>query len=281
MDENSITILKSKEESIKTSFKKMKEKLKLIEKSDDNDKKILINYLKQELKNIISNYNLMKKEVNDLKLEENLITWKNIISQIGKKIKDIEIKINNLQPQNIELISNPNSNSNDYLNPDKKVDLNKLNIEQVQQRGDVIIKEDDKIIDNMIKTVNKDNDEMKEINKGLGGQLEQMGNVNTDLKEMNYSLERAKKQITNMFKVYSSDKIITCLIVFILIIIITIIIVSACGKDKNKNFNVPHDIFFSNNNNNETIRTSNLGKYLNNNKIIINNLFILLLSIFV
>ena len=74
---------------------------------------------------------------------------------------------------------------------------------------------------------------------------------------MDYSLKRAGKQITSMFKMYSSDKCITCMIVVILIIIVTIIIVSACGGDNKNNFNVPHDIFNTNNN-----KTSNFGYYL-------------------
>ena len=215
MDDNSISVLIAQEKSIKASFKKIKEKLKLIEKSDNNDKISIIKYLKQELENIKSNYNLMDIEIKGLNSLENVSKWKSTLLELNTKIKDIEIKIKNLEPQKIELISNSNSNSNDYLNPDKKVDLNKLNTEQVMQRGDAIIKEDDKIIDGMIKTINKDNDNMKEVNIDLNNQLEKLDNVNTDLKEIDYSLERAKKQITNMFKVYSSDKIITCLIIMI------------------------------------------------------------------
>jgi len=67
------------------------------------------------------------------------------------------------------------------------------------------------------------------------------------LKEINYSLERAKNKITDMFKIYSKDKCIICLIVLILIIIVTIIIITACGGDNKNSFNVPHDIFLSNN----------------------------------
>ncbi len=122
-------------------------------------------------------------------------------------------------------------------------------------RGDAIVKEDDKIISGMVKTVHGDVQTMKEANANLNVQIEKLDNVDSDLKEMEYSVDRARKKITSMFKLYASDKCITCLIVVILIIIVTIIIVSACGGDNKNNFNVPHDIF--NTNNNITTNSSN------------------------
>ena len=74
-----------------------------------------------------------------------------------------------------------------------------------------------------------------------------------------------------MFKMYSSDKCITCLIVVILIIIVTIIIVSACGGDNKNNFNVPHDIFSSNN------KTVNSAHYFSNSINIITLILLYLL----
>ena len=78
-----------------------------------------------------------------------------------------------------------------------------------------------------------------------------------------------------MFKIYSSDKCITGLIVVILIIIVVIIIVSACGGDDEKNFNVPHDIFGTNNNS-----TQNSGEFIINNKFRIINFIGLIMTIF-
>ena len=154
----------------------------------------------------------------------------------------------------------------DHMDVDAKVDLNKLNAQQVIDRGDKILDVDDQAIDNMAKIVNKDVDQMKNVNVELNAQQEKLENVDADLKEMDYSLKRAGKQITNMFKMYSHDKCITGMIIVILVIIVVIIIVAACGGDDEKNFNVPHDIFSSNNKNS----TTNSGGFLYGNNIGIN-----------
>ena len=99
----------------------------------------------------------------------------------------------------------------------------------------------------MGRIVNMDKDTMIGVNTALEGQVEILDNVDEDLTEIDFSLNRARKKITGMFKMYSKDKCIIWLIVAILIIIVTIIITSACGGDSKNNFNVPHDIFFSNN----------------------------------
>ena len=60
----------------------------------------------------------------------------------------------------------------------------------------------------------------------------------------------------------------------ILVIIVTIIIVSACGGDNKNNFNVPHDIFSTNN---KTTNSGNSLFYSFNSLTIIALLFLLLL----
>ena len=133
-------------------------------------------------------------------------------------------------------------------------------------RGDILIKEDDKAINNMTENLNNGIGIMKKVNVKLHEQEEQLDNVNNDLKEMNYSLERARSQITSMFKMYSRDKCITGLIIVILIIIVVIVIVAACGGDNEKNFNVPHDIF------NKNTTSSSAGELIYSKKFGINNL---------
>jgi hypothetical protein len=153
----------------------------------------------------------------------------------------------------------------DYKDPDAKVNLDKLNAEQAMQRGDEILNADDNALNNMNKVVHNDVDIMKSANKELNRQKDQLDVADTELKEMEFSIDRARKKITNMFKLYASDKCITCLIVVILLIIITIIIVSACGGDNKNNFNVPHDIFGSNDNGKNTSSsnsTTNDNQYL-------------------
>jgi len=69
---------------------------------------------------------------------------------------------------------------------------------------------------------------------------------------MDYSLDRANKTLKTMAKRYATDKLILFLIVVICLAIIAIIIVAAVGGDKDKKFNVPHDIFSSNKKTNST-----------------------------
>ena len=207
----------------------------------------------------------MKSELDNLNSEENKNNWTETVSKIKPKMKSYEKKIKKFEE---DLAQIPNQGQvEDHMDVDAKVDLNKLNAQQVIDRGDKILDVDDQAIDNMAKIVNKDVDQMKNVNVELNAQQEKLENVDADLKEMDYSLKRAGKQITNMFKMYSHDKCITGMIIVILVIIVVIIIVAACGGDDEKNFNVPHDIFSSNNKNS----TTNSGGLIYSNNFGINH----------
>ena len=210
----------------------------------------------------------MKEEFLYLKSDKNKSEWKDIILQLKDKKINYQNKIQDFESKNIGLISDNNSENNAHLNLEAKVDYNKLNVQQHFERGDEAVKQMDNAIDNMLHHTNQGSSDMKVINANLQGQKEQLDNIETDLKEIDISLDRAKKQITDMFKMLSQDKIITCLIIPIVIIIIAIIIVSACGGDKNKNFNVPHDIFIKSNNGTLT----NQGNFFDNKSVIIKHL---------
>ena len=240
MDKNNLSLLEDYKVSIDNSFKKLDKALKSADKSQ-------VSSLKNELANVKANVNLMKQYARDLQSQENINKWEDIISKIKTKVKEYDKKIDKIK--NAKDKSTSQMPVDEHLNPDAKVDLNKLNAQQVIDRGEAILDADDNAIDNMAKIVNKDVDQMKNVNVELNAQIEKLDNVDNDLKEMDYSLKRAGKQITNMFKLYAKDKCILGLIIVIVIIIVVIIIVSACGGDNEKNFNVPHDIFGTNNNN--------------------------------
>ena len=261
MDKNLLSILEDYKESIDNSFKKIDKTIKSSSKSDKEGKRAAISSMKQELSNAKSNFSLMKAEAKGLNSQENINTWGEIISNLKPKIKSYDKKIKEFENTNVQS-QNPEGPI-DHLNVDKKVDLNQLNAEQVIQRGDKILDVDDNAINNMAQIVNKDVDQMKNANAELNAQQENLENIDSDLKEIDYSLKRAGKQISNMFRLYSKDKCIMGLIIVILIIIVVIIIVAAVGGDKEKNFNVPHDIFGSNNKNS----TSNSGNFISGNNI--------------
>ena len=259
MDKNTIAVLQDYKSSIEESFKKIDKKLSNYSKGEKSQKKSTISSLKQELANIKANMGMMKAELPNLQDQGNSNIWEENVSKLKSKVKSYTEKIKSLDSG-----SNEQENNNvDYMDPDAHVNYDELNVQQVMDRGDKILDEDDNAIKNMAKVVNEDVDHMKNVNIELNRQQEKLENVDSDLKEMDYSLKRAGKQITSMFKMYSSDKCITCMIVVILVIIVVIIIVSACGGDNKNNFNVPHDIFNTNNNN-----TSNSAHYLTNTNIL-------------
>ena len=259
MDTDSISYLEGLKKALDNSFQNLEKGIKSFKTSDKNKE---LKALRQELQIIENKCNLLEDEIGRLKIQENSIKWKKILSEMKKKKKTYENKINKLEKNNIELIDDSNRENN-VVDINAKIDYNKLTSQQAMQRGDNILKEDGKIINNIEKTLNQGIDNLKQINIDLYSQNEKLDNVEIDVKEIGLSLDKAKKQITNMIIMYSKDKIITCLILFILIIIITIIIVSACGGDKKNNFNAPHDIFFTSRNS-----TSNKGEFLYNQKIL-------------
>ena len=238
MDKKNLSILEDYKSSIDNSFKKLDKALKSADRSQ-------VSSLKNELANVKANVNLMKQYVRDLQSQENINKREDIISKIKSKIKEYDKKIDKIKNSKQSSSQIP---VDEHLNPDAKVDLNKLNVQQVMNRGDAILNADENAIDNMAKIVNNDNDRMKDVNGELNAQQEKLDIVDNDIKEINFSLDRAKKQIINMFKLQAKDKCIVGMIFIIVIIIVVIIIVSACGGDNKKNFNVPHDIFGTSNN---------------------------------
>ena len=265
MDKNSISLLKDKLDNIENTFVTIEKDFSSLKKAKKGEKTTLIKELSQHLSNIKNDISIMKLELSQLKEKRNKNEWDKSISDLTKKYKNYKNKFDQLQQSNIE------SDLIDYMNPDAKVNLDELNMEQVMKRGDEINNDNEKRIKNMGKVVQGDLDKMKEVNVELNAQHEKLGNVEDDLKEMDFSLDRARKKITSMFKIYSQDKCIMCMIIFILIIIVTIIIVSACGGDSKNKFNVPHDIFVSKN------KTTNSSKYLLHYSGIINYILFLLL----
>ena len=269
MDTDIIPILKDIQSSIEKSFEKIQNKIKSYDNMIKNDKKTAKYFIQKELKLIKNNISQIEQEINNLKEEENKNEWEEIVNKLDSKNKEYKEKFNNLDSNNNV---NEEEKDGDYLDPDAEVDLDKMNAEQAMKRGDKILDVDDKALDNMGQIVNKDVDDMKGVNIKLNEQIEKFDKVDSDLKEMDFSIGRARKKLTNMFKLYASDKCITCMIISIVIIIVVIIIVSVCGGDNKNNFNVPHDIFGTNKNS-----TSNYGNNLNKSFHFMNIIIILAL----
>jgi uncharacterized membrane protein (DUF106 family) len=239
MDKETILLLEDYQKSIENSFKEIDESIISLIKNE-KDKKSAKSCLIQELKKIENNIGLMKSEIQNLEDQEKKDLWNKKKSELKSKFETYskmeDLTNINVKPEKV-----------DHLDPNAKVNHEELTSQQEIERGDLIIEVDGTIIGRIKRIVNEDLTTMEKTKKELERQGNTLDDADKDLKEINYSLERARNKITDMFKMYSKDKCIICLIVVILIIIITIIIVSAFGGDNKNNFNVPHDVFFSNN----------------------------------
>ena len=170
MDKNIISILEDDKELLDKLFKRLDKKLKSADLSQ-------VNSLKDELKNIEKSIDKMKQDANDLKSEENINKWKDIISKIKSKIKEYDKKIDKIKNSKQSSSQIP---VDEHLNPDAKVDLNKLNVQQVMNRGDAILNADENAIDNMAKIVNNADDQMKNVNGELNAQQEKLDIVDNE-----------------------------------------------------------------------------------------------------
>ena len=252
MDMNYIEILKDKQASSEKCMEALDKKIK----SYDKTNKSLMD-IKNLLQILDNNISQMKQEIYNLQNEENRNEWKEKRSKLKSKSDEYKETINNLELAKFKKKGNDDSIDNvDHLDPDAKVDHNKLTAQQEMDRGNAIMNRDDEILAGAAQTLDGDVKVIIDTNKILDKNEEKIDKVNADLKEIDFSIGRARQTITNMFKLYASDKLITCLIVVILLIIVTIIIVSACGGDNKNNFNVPHDVFDTNNKTNTNIKNS-------------------------
>ena len=239
MDNNSIAILQDYQSSIENSFKKIERLLNDAEGAELSQQNLAVNNINNELKAIKGNIGLIKFEIANLKEESNRTKWNEITAQINSRTDSYKERLDQLR-------SGHSSNDiNDPLNIDAKVDLSKLTSQQVMDRGDKILNADKDALNRMKKIVYSDLDTMKEVNKELLIQHEKLENADNDLKEIDNSLNRAAKQMKTIAKMIATDKLILCLIGFILLAIIAVVIVFFVlpSKDGDGNSNAKQDTF--------------------------------------
>ena len=219
MDNNSIAILQDYQSSIETSFKKIERLLNDAAGAELSQQNLAVNNINNEMKAIKGNIGLIKFEIANLKEESNRTKWNEITSQINSRLDSYKERLNELRN------GGSNNDTNDHLNIDAKVDLSKLTSQQAMDRGDKILNEDKNALNRMKKVLNTDLDTMKNVNKELLIQNEKLENADNDLKEIDNSLNRAAKQMKTIAKMIATDKLIMCLIGFILLAIIAVVIV--------------------------------------------------------
>ena len=199
MDNNFISALKDTESSFTKKISLIEKYINEFSLSNSTNQQKLLSKIKLEFDSMKTDLKLMKTDIMNLVQEENRASWQEKYCSFKSQKEQIENKISKLK-----IGTNDSSNfkdEEDYMNLNKKVDLNKLSCEQVMKRGDKILEEDDKSLQNMIKTLNKGRDMMKETNKQLYKQMEDMDRINQELNEMDGSLNRTKKTISYMNKI--------------------------------------------------------------------------------
>ena len=197
MDKNTISTLEDTSDSISKKITLIKKYFKEISPSNNSSKQKILSKIKLEYDGLKTDLRLMKTDVMDLQQSENQVIWKEKYSNFKSQKEKLEIEINKLKSEG----KNEINDEEDYMDINKKVDLGKLSSEKVMKRGDKILEEDEKSLQNMIKTLSKGRSMMQDTNKELYRQMDAMDRIDGELNEMDGSLNRAKKTINYMNKI--------------------------------------------------------------------------------
>ena len=198
MDKNYISALEDTESSLNKKIISIEKYIKEFSSSNSSNQQIILSKIKSEFDSMKTDLKLMKTDIMSLTQNENKTLWQKKYSSFKSQKEQMENKINNLK---FGSNSNNINIEEDYMNINKKVDLSKLSSEQVMKRGDKILDEDEKSLQNMIKTLNKGKDMIQETKKELYRQMEAMDRMEGDLIETDGSLNRTKKTINYMNKI--------------------------------------------------------------------------------
>ena len=196
MDKNYISALQDTKDSIEKKLYFIEKSIKEFSSANSSSKQKILSRIKSDLINLKTDLKLMKNDTDCLTQSENQKIWKEKYSNLKSQKEKLENKIKLIQNGEMN-----NEDEEDYMDIDKKVDLNKLSSEQVMKRGDKILQEDEKSLQNMIKTLSKGRNMMQDTNKELHKQMEAMDRMDGDINEMDGALNRAKKNINYMNKI--------------------------------------------------------------------------------
>ena len=198
MEKNYISALEDTYSSLSKKVTLIQKYLQEFSLSNNSSKKKILSQIKIEFDSMKADLRLMKMDIMNLQQSENQTIWKEKLSYLKKQKEKLEIEINKIK--NNANVNNINEEE-DYMDINKKVNLGKLSSEKVMKRGDKILEEDEKSLQNMIKTLSKGRSMMQDTNKEIYKQMEAMDRIDGDLNEMDGSLNRAKKTITYMNKI--------------------------------------------------------------------------------
>ena len=198
MEKNYISALEDTNNSLSKKVTLIQKYLQEFSSSNNSSKKKIISQIKLEFDSIKADLRLMKTDIMNLEQSENQRIWKEKLSYLKSQKEKLEIEINKIKN---DVKGNEINEEEDYMDINKKIDLGKLSSEKVMKRGDKILEEDEKSLQNMIKTLSKGRSMMQDTNKELYKQMEDMDRIDGELNEIDGSLNRAKKTITYMNKI--------------------------------------------------------------------------------
>ena len=197
MDKNTISALEDASDSLSKKIISIQKYLKEYCQSSNSSKPKILSKIKLEFDSIKTDLRLMKTDLMSLQQDNNQQIWKEKYTNFKSKKEKIELEINKIKTEG----KNNINEEEDYMDINKKVDLGKLSSEKVMKRGDKILQEDEKALQNMINTLNKGRNMMQDTNQELYRQMEAMDRIDGELNEIDGSLNRAKKTINYMNKI--------------------------------------------------------------------------------
>lgn len=254
----SLAMLKDNKAQVELLLEKIKKNMNKWDTLEKSDQTKISNIVYADFKSINTLLDVMKVDLKNLKNEQTEKAFKDHITQLKHDYKKL----------NEEFVQKQNQKSDlDGLLLDeiqiKEKTNDQMNILELKNKGDRLVDEQGQAVNRIDKKVNEQLNMAQAIKQDLARQNDKLDDAQKNLKEIDYSLARARKQLSTMFKMYATDKIIMCLIVIIVLVIIAIIIVAAVGGDKNNTFNVPHDIWVAGNKTTTTSTTTTRILFLN------------------
>ncbi len=133
----------------------------------------------------------MQEEIGNLQEEKNINFWLKTFQFLKQRQVQIKDKLNNIKQDEID-------SNTDHLNLNRKINYKNFNSQQLMDRGDKILNEDDMALKKIKKKMTMGVEKLKNINNEMYRQSNQMNQIDKDLKETDYKMSRAGKNIKKM-----------------------------------------------------------------------------------
>lgn len=216
-------------------YSKIQANIDKYSKSDPSDQNRIKSQINSDLKSVQAVLDTMNIEITSLKSEGNEEKYKESLNTRKEKYKALN--------ENFKKMTAVVRKSINAVDSTLQRFAEKGTSQEMMNRGDAILDQDDVIIQNMGKKIDQTKDISNNIKADLQKQLDMLDVTNKNLKEMDNSLSRATKTLGNMARMMATDKLIMAFIVIIVILIIIVIVFSVLYKQPDGGYNSLNDIF--------------------------------------